>query len=107
MGKIITYKQEGPDGIFSQIKLNNGERVLISIAASEIKIFKMKFLGMIPIGTIWEYPSLQEFYELTEKGGYDEMPLDLLVNQVKNFDSVVQLQEELNKFIVSLKSNKE
>ncbi|MBU0670920.1 hypothetical protein KKF29_02055 [Patescibacteria group bacterium] len=107
MGKIITYKQEGARGIFSQIKLNNGDRVLISIAAGEIKIFKMKFLGLVPGSTIWQYPSLHKFFELTQENGYEDMPLDVLVNKVKNFDSIDQLQRELSNFITNLKSNKQ
>ncbi|MFH2136742.1 MAG: hypothetical protein ABII19_03905 [Patescibacteria group bacterium] len=106
MGKVITYKQEGPKGIFSQIKLNNGDRVLISIAKGEIKIFKLKFFGLVPTSTIWQYPSLHEFFDLTQKNGYDDMPLDVLVNKVKNFDSIVQMQTELNNFITNLNLDK-
>jgi len=106
MGKIITYKQEGPKGIFSQIKLNNGDRVLISIAKGEIRIFKLKFFGLIPASTVWLYPSLHEFFDLTQKNGYDDMPLDVLVNKVKFFDSITQLQTELNDFITDLNSDK-
>lgn len=106
MGKIITYKNEGVKGVFSQVKLNRGERVLISIAANEIKIFKLKFFGSIPSRTIWEYPDLFEFFDLLQSNSYSEHPLDVLVSKVKNFDSTVQLQEELNKFVVSLKLNK-
>lgn len=55
MGKIITYKNEGRNGVFCQIKLNNGERILISLAVSSIKIIKLDIKGLIPTETIWEF----------------------------------------------------
>lgn len=106
MGKIITYKNEGTKGVFSQIKLDSGERVLISIAADEIKIFKLKFFGVIPSGTIWKYPDLFGFFDLLQANGSSEHPLDVLVEKVKNFNSVVQLQNELNNFVTNLEKNK-
>lgn len=102
MGKVITYRNEGAKGIFSQIKLDNGDRVLISIAADEVKIFKMKFFGMIPGETIWEYPDLFRFAELLTNNGYEGHPLDFLVEKVQNFSSTEQLINELNSCIVDL-----
>jgi hypothetical protein len=96
MGKIITYKNEDVKGVFSQIKLDSGERVLISITANEIKIFKLKFFGVIPVKTIWKYPV----------NDFSEHPLDVLVEKVKNFNSIVQLQNELNNFVANLEKNK-
>ena len=96
MGRIITYKNEGDKGIFSQIKLDSGERVLISITANKIKIFKLKFFGVIPVKTIWKYPA----------NGFSENPLDVLVEKVKKFNSIVQLQNELNNFVANLEKNK-
>lgn len=106
MGKVITYKNEGAKGVFSQIKLDSGERVLISIAANEIKIFKLKFFGAIPSATIWEYPNLYEFFDLLTANGYSEHPLDVLVEKVKNFNSIGHLQNELNNFVQNLEKNK-
>lgn len=84
MGKIVTYKNEGAKGVFAQIKLDSGERVLISIAANEIKIFKLKFFRSIPSGTVWEYPDLFNFFDLLTANGYSSHPLDVLVEKVKN-----------------------
>ena len=44
MGTIITYKE----GQYSMMKLDSGERVMLSIAQSGIVIYKMKFFGMTP-----------------------------------------------------------
>ena len=107
MGKIITYKNEGAKGVFSQIRLDNGERVLISIAADEIKILKLRLFGYIPSSTIWEFPDLFEFFDLLQRNGYSKHPLDILVNKVKNFSSIRQLQEKLDKFTKNLELSKE
>lgn len=107
MGKIITYKNEGAKGVFSQIKLDNGERVLVSIAADEIKIFKLKFFGYMPSSTVWKFPDLFEFFNLLQQNGYSEHPLDVLVNKVKNFSSIRQLQEKLDKFTEGLELSNE
>lgn len=106
MGKVITYKNEGAKGVFSQIKLDSGERVLSSMAANEIKIFKLKFFGAIPSATIWEYPDLFGFFDLLTANGYSGHPLDVLVEKVKKFNSIDHLQNELNNFVENYKKNK-
>lgn len=108
MSKVITYKNEGVKGVFSQIKLDSGERVLISIAANEIKIFELKFLGTIPGQTLWVYPDLFQLADLLQKNGYSDHPLDVLVEKVKNLGSIEQLQKEFKDFITELvsKNNK-
>jgi len=105
MGNIVTYKNEGRKGVFSQIKLNNGERVLISIAANEIKIYKVVLGGLVPSKTIWSFPDLFKFLDLIQKNNYFGHPLDVLVKKVKDLDSIVQVQEELSSFVASLESN--
>jgi len=50
MGQIITYKP----GAYCQMKLDSGERILISIAQTGIKISKLVLGGLVPTGTIWE-----------------------------------------------------
>lgn len=103
MGKIITYKNEGGKGIFSQIKLNNGERVLISIAADEVKIFKLKFFGYIPNRIVWQYSDLYKLAKLLQDNGYNDKLLDTLVSQAKQFDSIENLQKGFDNFISKLK----
>ncbi len=51
MGKVIAYISD-ERRCFCQLKLDSGERILISIAQS-IKIMKLAFGGTIPIKTIW------------------------------------------------------
>lgn len=66
MSKVITYKND-KFRCFCQIKFDNGERILISIASSQnpsVKISKLGLGGLIPIRTIWEFTP-------TMAGGYD------------------------------------
>jgi hypothetical protein len=106
MGKIINYKKAGAEGVFSQIQLDNKEKVLISIAADEIKIFKLKFFGFFPTETVWEYPNLFEFFDLLLANGIGKHPLDVLVEKVVVFKSIVQLQSDLDNFVENLRANK-
>jgi|GEM_PF-1515210 len=65
MGNVIAYKNNNSQ-CFCQIKLDNRERILISIAGTptpSIKVFKLLW-GMIPIKSIWKLSS-------TMAGGYD------------------------------------
>lgn len=51
MGKIITYKNS-PSGKFCQIKYDDGNRILISLAQTGVKISKLKWVGLVPSETI-------------------------------------------------------
>ncbi len=102
MGQIITYKNEGVSGVFSQIKFDNGERILVSIANDEIKIFKLILGGSIPAKTIWHYPNLYKFVELLFKKGVSDHPLDLLVNKLITYNSISEVQNGLDNFIIEL-----
>ena len=66
MGKVVTYANNKYH-CFCQIKLDNGERVLISIATAptpSVKIKRLVFSGLLPIQTIWEYnPTMAGGYE--------------------------------------------
>lgn len=66
MSKVVTYANNKYQ-CFCQIKLDNGERVLISIAAApspSVKVMKLALLGFLPIQTIWAYNP-------TMAGGFD------------------------------------
>lgn len=65
MSKVVTYANNNYQ-CYCQLKLDSGERVLISIAnipTPTIKVIKLLF-GFIPLQTIWEYNP-------TMAGGYD------------------------------------
>ena len=66
MSKVVTYANN-KYLCYCQIKLDSGERVLISIASTPtpcVKLKKLIFFGMWPIQTIWEYnPTMAGGYE--------------------------------------------
>jgi hypothetical protein len=66
MSKIVAYANDSLRA-YCQIKLDNGERTMISIASApspSIKIFKMALAGIIPVQTVWEYnPTMAGGYE--------------------------------------------
>ena len=86
MSKVVTYANNKYQ-CFSQIKLDDGERILISIASAptpSIKVIRLAFFGLWPIQTIWEYNP-------TIAGGYDayarnlaKMFLDPLATELKH-----------------------
>ncbi len=57
MSQIVTYVNDARR-CFCQIKLDSGERVLISIAGlpnPSIKVLRLALAGLIPLGSIWEH----------------------------------------------------
>ncbi|OGG04878.1 hypothetical protein A2Z33_06265 [Candidatus Gottesmanbacteria bacterium RBG_16_52_11] len=53
MSQIITY-QKSPSGKYCQIKFDDGNRILISLAQVGVKISRLKWGGLIPAETILE-----------------------------------------------------
>lgn len=62
MSEIITYKNS-PTGKYCQIKLDDGNRILISIAQTGVKVMKMKWGGMLPAGDIFDISTQDLFSE--------------------------------------------
>lgn len=66
MGTVMTYANNKYQ-CFCQVKLESGERILISIASAptpSVKIMKLILFGLIPFQTIWEYsPTMAGGYE--------------------------------------------
>ena len=94
MGEVVNYKNTDTQ-CFCQLKLESGERVLISIAAvpkPSIKVSKL-LLGIIPFKTIWEYnPTMAGGYRayvenlmsmfLEAEQGENIQPLDTIRNKL-------------------------
>ena len=55
MSQIINFSDRKPSGTFSQIKLDDGKRILVSFTQTEIAILKLAFGGMIPTGNIFKH----------------------------------------------------
>jgi hypothetical protein len=102
MGKIITYKNEGAAGVFSQVKFNDGKRILISIANYEIKIFKLILRGSIPVSSYWQC-DLRIFVDKILEHKIDAHPLDILVEIAKKSDTLEEYLENVGDLIDLLK----
>jgi len=108
MSRVVTYANSKFQ-CFCQIKLDDGERILISIASApspSIKVIRLGFFGLWPLQTIWEYnPTLA--------GGYDayvrklammfqdprakevKHPLDILRDRLLPCRSITAAQDSL------------
>ena len=54
MGQVVAYENNPPHRMCCQLRLDSGERILISITDSGIRISKLGFGGRIRTGTIWK-----------------------------------------------------
>jgi len=108
MSKVVAYANNNYL-CYCQIKLDNGERVFISIATAPkpcVEVKKLIFFGLWPIQTIWEYNP-------TMAGGYDayvrnmmtmfqdpfankpKHPLDILRDRLLPCSSISEVRDSL------------
>ena len=78
MGKQITF-QNDPKAQFCQIKLEDGKRLLISVAEGCVKIFTLKLFGVIPNKTIYTNKVIDLFYS----GYYNKVLKELNSRTIK------------------------
>jgi len=92
MSKIETYQDGTLMGTFSQIKLDDGSKILISLTQTEIAVFKVGFLGA-PKDILWK-EDLTKFLGIlstADSSLTDNSPLELAVRAsitCKNIDEV-------------------
>jgi len=98
MGNIITYKNAGAAGVYSQIKLDNGERILISIAQPGVQIFKLSFGGLFPVSTIWKSGDIDQMIALFGDFALSESNLlDAIVKKLIDCVSIDEIRTLLSK----------
>ena len=90
MSQIINFSDRRPSGTFSQIKLDDGKRILVSFTQTEIAILKLAFGGMIPTGSIFKH-DISEF-------------LDFFCIRVKQIDINGSLLEAVVDYILPCKN---
>jgi len=103
MSQIITYKCD-PSGKYCQIKLDDGNRILISMAQTGARICRLKWGGLWPAETIFDIPTSDLFSDeykfarerLTEKSLALDM-LDVFKEILLPCKSLEDVKEELNK----------
>ena len=102
MSKIVTYKND-KYRCFCEIKLDSGERILISIATiptPSIKVSKLA-IGLVPVWTIWEYnPTMAGGYEAYARKTFNmfvnpeapKHPLDSIVDTLLPCKSIEEVR---------------
>lgn len=95
MSEIINFSDRKPSGTFSQIKLDDGKRILVSFTQTEIAILKLAFRGMIPTGKIFKH-DISEFLDFfcvrVKQIGINGSLLEAVVDYIlpsKNMDDVI------------------
>lgn len=89
MGTIKTYKKGG----FSQINLDDGNKILLSYGATDMRIFRLGFLS-VPKETLHIF-SNEFIYKLTQKIGYDMSKdiVKILVDKLVKAESLKEVKE--------------
>lgn len=103
MTQIETFQDRTSMGTFSQIKLDDGNKILISLTQTEIAILKVGFLG-IPKGTLWK-EDINTFLDIIYPEGPASKDTDKSVLEIatelavtcKDLDEVKNKFEGLNK----------
>lgn len=95
MSEIINFSDRKSTGTFSQIKLDDGKRILVSLTQTEIAIMKLAFGGMIPTGSIFKH-DISEFLDFfcvrVKQIGINDSLLQAVVDYIlpcKNMEEVI------------------
>ena len=64
MSAQVILKKEN----YCQIKLDSGERILVSLSSSDVKVFKLGFGGLLPTKTLLSMSSIKAAIFLEENG---------------------------------------
>jgi len=93
----ILAKKDNKVQCFANLKLDNGERVMISVAQTGVRISKMKWAGMIPAATLWETKSLTEVYEkFFNAHKPTQTPLESIIDKITDCRSCVEIIARLS-----------
>ncbi|MFQ5715063.1 MAG: hypothetical protein ACE5GU_13630 [Candidatus Scalinduaceae bacterium] len=91
MSRIIRKRNDSRQ-IFCNIELDSKERILISVAHTGLKIFKLK-LGTIPVKTVISM-GLEEMVEhFADPEHYEEPILDFIVAKILTFKSIKEIMD--------------
>ena len=99
MSEIITFSDRRPSGTFSQIRLDDGKRILVSFTQTEIAIFKLAFGGSIPTGKIFKH-DISEFLDFfcvrVEQIGINGSLLEAVVHYILPSTTMKEVVEKMN-----------
>ncbi len=96
--RFVTYRNDATH-CFCQVRLESGERVLVSGAGGEIKLIRLGLGGMVPLRTIWRLGAAQLaqlFKPMFADSSYPLLhPLDMTAVMVAGTPSIAALKRFL------------
>jgi hypothetical protein len=96
MGKVI-IKRDGPQQSLARLELSNGDQVMVSVTAGDVKVIKMKWAGMLPGPTLWHSESAAEIAEkLSDETKLPQKPIEALIDKIIDCRSADEVEERLS-----------
>ena len=99
MSDIINFQDRTKLGTFSQIKLGDGKRILVSLTQTEIAILRLAFGGNIPIGKIFKH-NVSEFLDFfcvrVKQIGIEGSLLKAVVDYILPCKNMEEVAEKMN-----------
>lgn len=95
MGEVVTYQYKPPYKMYCQLRLDSGERILISIGDTGIKISRLGFGGRIRTGTLWkcDRDEVRDAFELfADPEKPMTSPLDAIKDKLIDFQSIADIK---------------
>lgn len=94
--EVVTYRDDQTH-CFSQLKLADGSRILVSIGSGEIAVFKLILGGTVPSGTIWKAKGPNDIRGLFKTDAdFGERPLKLIVDMLRHCGTIDEARTKLN-----------
>jgi hypothetical protein len=96
MGKVI-IKRDGPKQSLARLELSNGDQVMVSVTAGQVKVIKMKWAGMLPGPTLWQSESAAEIAEkLSDETKLPQKPIEALIDMIIDCRSADEVEVRLS-----------
>lgn len=93
----IEAKRDTATQCWARLRLDSGEKVLISVAQTGVKIFKLKWGGLLPGPTLWASRSIVEVGEkFFDRDRPLQSPLDSIIDRVIDCPSTAELCADLS-----------
>ncbi|HTO11336.1 MAG TPA: hypothetical protein VMQ51_07170 [Candidatus Binatia bacterium] len=98
MGEVVTYRNEPGRLAFCQLKLTSGERVVISVVDSEVRIVAQRGGGRLPAAPLWSSRDVARLMALFgDPLNPGKHPLEAMRDRILDIASV----EALERFLAS------
>jgi hypothetical protein len=96
MGKVI-IKRDGPQQSLARLELSNGDQVMVSFTAGQVKVIKMKWAGILPGRTLWQSESAAEIAEkLSDETKLPQKPIEALIDMIIDCRSADEVEVRLS-----------